>query len=121
VLHTTPFQKRVGSRQSTLLEEREYLKALPEKSFEMPRYLQRKIAADHHVEVDKRYYSVPYQHVGKRVEVRVTQHVEVLLDNVRVARFKRSVGGSIRVSVTSNPPRARFALKQCVVSACLVS
>ena len=103
-LHITPFQKRVGSRQSSLLEERESLKALPEKGFEMPRYLQRKIAADYHVEVDKRYYSVPYQHVGKRVEVRVTNHVEVLLDNARIALHVVQNSGSRHVTKTEHMP-----------------
>ena len=104
VLHTTPFQKRVGSRQSTLLEERASLKALPENSFEMPRYLQRKVAADYHVEVDKRYYSVPYQHVGKRVEVRITHHVEVLLDNARIALHKLRDSGSRHITTTDHMP-----------------
>ena len=103
-LHTTPFQKRVGSRQSTLLEERGSLKALPENSFEMPRYLQRKVAADYHVEVDQRYYSVPYQHVGKRVEVRITQHVEVLLDNARIALHSVRDSGPRHITTTEHMP-----------------
>ena len=104
LLHSTPFQKRVGSRQSTLLEERAHLKALPETSFEMPRYLLRKVAADYHVEVDKRYYSVPYQQVGKRVEVRVTKHVEVLLDNARIALHGLRDSGSRHITLTEHMP-----------------
>ena len=103
-LHSTPFQKRVGSRQSSLLEERAHLQALPESSFELPRYLLRKIAPDYHVEVDKRYYSVPYQFVGKRVEVRVTQQVEVLLDNVRVALHGLRDGGPRHITTTEHMP-----------------
>jgi transposase len=103
-LHTKPFQKRVGSRQSVLAEERAHLKALPETRFETPRYLQRKVAADYHVEVDKRYYSVPYQHVGKRVEVRITQHVEVLLDNVRIALHGLRTSGGRHITTTVHMP-----------------
>jgi transposase len=103
-LHTKPFQKRVGSRQSVLAEERAHLKALPERRFETPRYLQRKVAADYHVEVDKRYYSVPYQHVGKRVEVRITQYVEVLLDNVRIALHAIRTSGGRHITTHSHMP-----------------
>lgn len=106
-LHTTPFQKRVGSRQSALLEERPHLKPLPTQGFEIPRYVQRKIARDYHVEVDKRYYSVPYQHVGKQVEVRITQHVEVLLDNERIALHSlhgSGQGGPRHITITAHMP-----------------
>jgi transposase len=104
ILHTTPFQKRVGSRENSLLEERAALSPLPAQDFEMPRYLQRKVAIDYHVEVDKRYYSVPYQHVGKQVEVRVTRHVEILLDNVLIALHPIQTSGARHITVSAHMP-----------------
>jgi len=89
-LNATPFQKRVGSRQSQLVEERAHLAPLPATCFEAPSYLTRKVARDYHVDVQRQYYSVPYQHVGQRVEVRVTQaHVEVLRNDTRIALHRR--------------------------------
>lgn len=90
VLNSTPFQKRVGSRHSQLIEEQAHLSPLPTTRFEIATYLSRKIARDYHVDVQRQYYSVPYQHVGQQVEVRVTMgHVEVLLKDQRVALHRR--------------------------------
>lgn len=92
-LNDAPFQKRVGSRSQMLAEERSALQPLPAQGFVMPHYLQRKVARDYHVDVARRYYSVPHQHVGKRVEVRVTHLVEVLLEGERIAlHTKRDTG-----------------------------
>ncbi len=89
-LNAAPFQKRVGSRQSQLVEERAHLSPLPATRFEVATYLSRKVARDYHVDVRPQYYSVPYQHVGQQVEVRVTKdHVEVLLKEQRIALHRR--------------------------------
>ena len=89
-LNVTPFQKRAGSRASLLLEERAQLLPLPHTRFEMPSYFIRKVARDYHVDLQRQYYSVPYQHVGQTVEVRVTlQHVEILRGSRRLALHRR--------------------------------
>jgi len=89
-LNVAPFQKRVGSRHSQLLEERAHLSPLPVTRFEIATYLSRKVARDYHVDVRPQYYSVPYQYVGQPVEVRVTMdHVEVLLKDQRIALHRR--------------------------------
>lgn len=89
-LNAAPFQKRVGSRHSQLLEERAHLSPLPATRFEIATYLSRKVARDYHVDVRPQYYSVPYQHVGQQVDVRVTMdHVEVLLKDQRIALHRR--------------------------------
>jgi len=89
-VNEAPFQKRVGSRHSVLIEERAHLLPLPSSRFEIATYLSRKIARDHHVDVQRQYYSVPYQHVGNHVEVRLTlAHVEVLLRDQRIALHRR--------------------------------
>ena len=89
-VNQTPFQKRVGSRHSVLIEERAHLLPLPTSRFEIATYLSRKVARDYHVDVQRQYYSVPYQHVGCHVEVRLTMaHVEVLLRDQRIALHRR--------------------------------
>ncbi len=89
-LNAAPFQKRAGSRHSQLIEERVHLSALPATRFEAPTYLIRKVARDYHVDVQRQYYSVPYQHVGQTVEARVTgAHVEVLRHDQRIALHRR--------------------------------
>lgn len=89
-LNAAPFQKRVGSRQSQLADEQAHLSPLPAARFEMATYLSRKVARDYHLDVQRQYYSVPYQHVGHTVEVRLTiDHVEVLLRDQRIALHRR--------------------------------
>ena len=51
-LNHAPFQKRVGSRDSVLAEERLHLLPLPNSDFYAPRYLLRKVARDYHVDYD---------------------------------------------------------------------
>ena len=90
VLLAAPFQKRVGSRQSQLAVEQPQLSPLPLTRFEMATYLTRKVARDYHVDVQRQYYSVPYQHVGQTVEVRLTgAHIEVLHHDQRIALHRR--------------------------------
>lgn len=90
-LNAAPFQKRVGSRASQLIEERAHLSPLPTSRFEMATYLSRKVARDYHLDVHRQYYSVPYQRVGQTVEVRLTRtHVEVLLRDQRIALHRRA-------------------------------
>ena len=90
-LNATPFQKRVGSRDTLLAHERAHLLPLPARRFESPIYLRRKVARDYHVDVHRQYYSVPHAHVGRHVEVRLTdRHVEVLLEDQRVAVHRRA-------------------------------
>jgi transposase len=107
-LNAAPFQKRVGSRNSVLAEERLHLLPLPTSSFCAPRYLFRKIARDYHVDVDKHYYSVPYQHVGKQVEIRITGAVsgciEIYLGSERIALHTQQSGGQRHVTLTAHMP-----------------
>lgn len=50
-------------------KERPFLKALPERIFEYFKIGERTVHADAHIEVAKSYYSVPHNHIGKRVIV----------------------------------------------------
>jgi hypothetical protein len=85
-VNAKPFQKRDGSRYSRLLEERAALRPLPATAYEFALWKRAKVQLDYHVEVDQRSYSVPHQHVGKTVDIRISAHtVEVFLRGCRVA------------------------------------
>lgn len=73
VLNTRSFKKREGSRQS-LFEtvERAVLKPLPARPYEFAAWKKARAGLDYHIEVEGRYYSVPYHYAGKTVDVRVT-------------------------------------------------
>ena len=111
-LNTAPFQKRVGSRHSQLIEERKLLSPLPETRFEIATYLARKVARDYHVDVQRQYYSVPYVHVGQHVEVRLTrQHVEVLQRETRIALHCRVSPGTRFVTDPAHMPAHHRAFR----------
>lgn len=77
-LNAKPFSKRDGNRDAALTEERAHLSPLPEKEYHYGQWKRAKVHVDYHVEVDKRFYSVPYPLIGKSVDVRIgTKLVEV--------------------------------------------
>ena len=57
------------------LEERQKLKPLPPKEFSMLKVGTRKVYHDCHIYLDYNYYSVPFEYVGKEVEVETGKDV----------------------------------------------
>jgi transposase len=93
-LNARPFKKLPGSRR-TVFEalDQPALRALPATPYEFAQWKQAKVSIDYHVAVDGNCYSVPYQLVGARVDIRLTAHtVEVLRGGRRVASHARSLG-----------------------------
>ena len=72
-LNERPFRKLDGCRQSLFTElDRPAMRPLPPRPYA---FGVRKLAAvnvDNHVEVERHYYSVPYQLVGERCDVRIS-------------------------------------------------
>jgi len=69
-----PFQKRAGSRQAVFeAEEKPLLRPLPSVGFEISRWVYgRRVQKNGHVVWEKNFYSVPYPHIGRGVDLRVT-------------------------------------------------
>jgi len=74
-LNAQRFQKLEGARRGRLEQERRFLCPLPEHRYDLARWSQAKVNIDYHVAVDNHFYSVPYQHVGRILEVRRTESV----------------------------------------------
>ncbi len=71
-------------------EEIEKLGPLPDERFKMPRAGTRRVYHDCHIYVDYNYYSVPYEYVGKDVEINLTDDfLKVSYDNEDIAIHKR--------------------------------
>jgi len=87
-----PFQKLEGSRKSLFAElDQPALRPLPQIRYEFAQWKQATVHIDYHVEVDKHRYSVPYQLVHKKVDVRSTQNtIEIFFQGKRVASHRRS-------------------------------
>lgn len=95
-LNSANFQKKEGSRQSLFLgEEKPLLMPLPATRFEPAVWKQATVQFNYHVAADKMYYSVPYQYIRDKVDVRLTgQTVEIFYNNERIASHKRLYGRS---------------------------
>jgi len=103
-----PFQKLEGSRASLFDElDRPALRPLPPTRYEFAEWKQPTVHIDYHVEVDKHRYSVPYQLVHKKVDVRSTQStVEVFFKGKRVASHKRSPHKGRFTTLKEHMPKA---------------
>lgn len=92
--NTRPFQKKEGSRLSIFLgEEKSLLLPLPATPFELAEWKQATVAFNYHISVDKMFYSVPYEYIKCKVDVRVTSKViEVFYQNNRICSHPRLYG-----------------------------
>jgi transposase len=101
-LNERAFQKLDGSRRSRFIElDRPALKALPARAYEYAQWKCAKVHPDYHIEVEHAYYSVPYQHIGARVEVRVS---------ARMIEISPGVNSSLHTCVRSNAVRAQLSM-----------
>ena len=92
VINARPFKKMAGSRRQLFIElDRPALRPLPPEPYEFATWRKAKVNIDYHVEADRHYYSVPYQLVGKVVDVRSSSStVEAFFNHKRVASHLRS-------------------------------
>ena len=68
-----PLSREEGTRRSRFLSlDRPALGPLPPQRYEYATWRKAKVHLDYHVEVERRYYSVPYKLIGKTVDVRIT-------------------------------------------------
>jgi len=91
-LNERPFQKMAGSRSSVFEElDKPALQPLPAKRWVKAEWKKLKVHIDYHVDVDRYYFSVPYQYIGKTMDVKVTPSmVEIFYNGRPVASHARS-------------------------------
>ena len=74
------------------LEEKPLLRPLPKFPFEIAEWKTARVQFDYHVANDKKYYSVPYEYVGKDVDLRLTEDtIEVFYAGERIASHPRAI------------------------------
>ena len=93
-LNNEPFQKREGSRKSVFMdEEKDFMNPLPDSPFELSEWKMATVQMNYHIQVDKMNYSVPYEYVGKRVEVKCTKDtITVFYKKNQICEHKRLYG-----------------------------
>ena len=102
------FQKKECSRLSLFLgEEMPLLAPLPATPFELAEWKQATIQFNYHIAVDRMFYSVPYQYIKNKVDVRITDTtVEIFYNHNRIASHRRLYGRSGQYStVTEHMPQ----------------
>ena len=88
-----PFQKKEGSRAVAFEEEKPFLLPLPAAPFELAMWKIATAQYNYHISVDKQNYSVPYEYIKQKVDVRLTSHtVEVFFEGNRIASHPRLYG-----------------------------
>ncbi len=94
IMNSTPFQKKEGCRLSVFLaEEKPMLRPLPSTPYELATWKVATVQLNYHISLDKMHYSVPYEYIRQKVDVRVTGKViEVFYNNNRVASHRRLYG-----------------------------
>jgi hypothetical protein len=85
-----PFQKKTGSRSILFESERQFLLPLPAYPFELSVWKVATIPPGYHVNVDNHHYSVPFEYIGRKVDIRLTRNtVEIFCENNRICSHKR--------------------------------
>ena len=90
-LNRRPFKKRPGCRLTAFeQEEKEFLKPLPLYTYEPSVWVHPKVGYDYLVSDGFNKYSVPFDLIGEKVDVRLTKHiVEVFYKHTKVAAHVR--------------------------------
>ena len=88
-----PFQKKQGSRLSAFLEEeRDFLMPLPASPYETAVWSTATIQPDYLITVGNCKYSVPYEFIGKKVDIRAAENsIEVFYHGDRIASHVRKM------------------------------
>ena len=90
IFNERPFQKKEGSRYKIYLDlEKDVLYPLPIRPYELATYKSAKVQANSCIAYKKNFYSVPYEYIGKEVELKITdKELYILLDKQEIARHE---------------------------------
>ena len=102
-----PFQKKEGTRYEIFRdEELPLLAKLPATPYELAEWKQATVQFNYHISVDGMLYSVPYEFIKRKVDVRVTDTIiEIFYNHNRIASHPRLYGRKGQYStVTEHMP-----------------
>ncbi len=107
-LNERRFQKLDTTRRELFENlDRPALRPLPPNRYELAEWARPRVNIDYHVEIDRHYYSVPYQLYQHHVDVRyTTTTVEAFHKGRRVASHRRSYQPGRHTTVPEHMPKA---------------
>ena len=103
-----PFQKKEGSRYEIFRDEEQPLLAkLPTTRFELAEWKTATVQFNYHIFWDGMLYSVPYEFIKRKVDVRITETVvEIFYNHNRIASHRRLYGRKGQYStITEHMPQ----------------
>lgn len=88
------FQKKDGSRLSLFNEEEKpLLLPLSKEPYELAEWKEATVQFNYHISVDNMHYSIPYEYLGRKVNVRITRTtIEIFFNQTRIASHRRLYG-----------------------------
>ena len=107
IFNNKPFQKKDGNRSEVFKEEKPFLLPLPLKPFELATWKIATVQYNYHIAVESQNYSVPYEYIKQKVDVRITKNViEVFFEGNRISSHPRLYGitGQYSTIETHMPP-----------------
>lgn len=109
------------SRAERFEGEKQLLKKCPENNWEPAEWRTPKVHTDCHVQVLKKFYSVPFRYVGQEVRVRITaKMIEVFDQDLNpLCAHLRLYGSELRQTESSHYPEAKVAVASFTVKQAL--
>lgn len=94
MFNSKPFQKRNGSRKEIFEnDEKSFLRPLPKEPYEFAIWKQATVQYNYHISIDRMYYSVPYEYIKQKVDVRITKTIiEIYFKHKRICSHRRLYG-----------------------------
>lgn len=100
-------QKNISRIDLFTRDEKEKLRPLPANKYQIKHAIEAKVQKNYHIILgeDKKQYSVPYQHVGKKVKVVYTfSTVEIYDKNIRIALHQRDFASKCYITNSQHMP-----------------
>ena len=94
-------------------EEKAHMKPAPSSSFDVPRWSEAKVHADHHIQVQRALYSVPTEYLHKTVDVRIdSKTVKVYFASAVIKVHPRKAPGGRSTDPNDYPKgKADYAMR----------
>jgi transposase len=110
-LNGRPFRKREGNRAALFAAiDRPALQPLPARRYVVSDWKTVRASIDYHVEVDRHFYSVPYQLAGQQLEARSTSAtVEIFQAGKRITSHQRSSVAYHHTTIKEHMPKSHQA------------
>lgn len=90
-------------------QEKSHLKSLPESSYELFYFKKAKVHPDCHFIHEKNYYSVPYQYVGKELDIKFNgKEIHAYFETTRIASHAVMKGAFHYATTVSHYPEKKY-------------